>query len=336
MIKKIALFWEKEDEAVVCLTCEKRCGILPGKTGFCKTRENIDGKLYTLIYGEISSISVNPIEKKPFFHFYPGTKALTIGSWSCNFNCPWCQNYGISKYPQNIGKGEYLSPERFIELMVIHNCQGTSISFNEPTLLLEYSIDIFRLAKQRGYYNTFVTNGYMTTESLKALKDAGLDAMNIDVKGDKGVVKEYCGADVEKVWQNAIESKKYGIWIELTTLIIPDINDTKEQIGEIAQRIKKELGDETPWHVTGYYPAYKFDTSPTTSRQLESARNIGIEKGLKYVYVGNVPGNKYENTYCPKCSQLLIERFGFDIIENKLKASKDKCPNCRYKINIIL
>jgi len=177
------LLQEATDGKVRCHVCERRCALIPGGLGWCRTRENRGGRLVTLTYGAVSSLSANPMEKKPFYHFHPGTFALTAGSWSCNFGCPWCQNWEISKVPPS-GRGEYLSPERFVELTMRHGCQGTSISFNEPTLSLEWSLDVFRLARGRGLYNTYVTNGYMTPEALSLLIDAGLDAMNVDVKGD--------------------------------------------------------------------------------------------------------------------------------------------------------
>lgn len=333
-----ALLYEHFGGKVRCLTCERRCLIPEGRVGFCATRKNIGGQLYTLEYGDISSISANPIEKKPFFHFYPGTKALTMGGWSCNFSCPWCQNYDISKAPQNIGHGRYVSPAQFIELVKNYNCQGTSISFNEPTLLLEYSLDVFELAKREGYYNTYVTNGYMSEKALELLVAHGLDAMNIDIKGDADVVKKYCSADVKAVWRNSALAKGYGLWIELTTLVIPHINDAERELKGIARRIKAELGDAVPWHVTGYYPAYKFMyesyVAPTSASTLEKARDIGIAEGLKFVYVGNVPGHSYENTYCHRCKQLLIERYGFSITRYNVKPDK-RCPQCGDEIPLV-
>ena len=334
-MKREALFYERAGSRVICLTCERRCRLEDGEEGFCRTRVNEGGKLYTLIYGDISSLSANPIEKKPLFHFYPGTKALTCGSWGCNFTCPWCQNYDISKNPK--GRGEYISPEEFIELTKKYKCRGTSISFNEPTLLLEYSIDVFRLARKEGLYNTFVTNGYMTEMALEALMEAGLSAMNIDVKGDGEAVRKYCGADVEKVWRNARIAKENGIWVEITILIIPGVNDREDVLRDIAWRIKNELGDETPWHVTRYYPAYdfasKFYVPPTEIEKLELAYEIGRKEGLKFVYIGNVPGHKYENTYCPVCGEELIRRYIFDII--KMNLDGKRCPSCGYEIPII-
>jgi len=324
-----ALLQERINEKVRCLTCERYCQITEGQLGFCKTRKNIEGKLHTLVYGDISSLSVNPIEKKPFFHFWPGSLALTVGTWSCNFTCPWCQNNDISKRPEMVGKGQWISPEDFIQLMKKYNCKGTSISFNEPTLLFEYSLDVFTLAKKEGYYNTFVTNGYMTSQALKILIEKGLDAMNIDIKGNKEVVSKYCQADNEKVWQNARLAKENKVWIELTTLVIPGINDDEECLRGIARRIKNELGEDTPWHVTAYYPAYKFTSNPyvpaTSVRTLEKARKIGKEEGLNYVYLGNLPGHPFENTYCPNCQELLIKRYGFSVSLYKIKDGKCDC-----------
>ncbi|MFC1742616.1 AmmeMemoRadiSam system radical SAM enzyme [Candidatus Riflebacteria bacterium] len=339
-IKEVTLF-RQEVDFVLCLACERKCKIPNDKYGFCKTRKNLNGKLYTCVYGDIASISANPIEKKPFFHFYPGTKALTVGSWSCNFPCPWCQNYTLSKFPENRGKGEFIEPVKFIELLKLYNCQGTSISLNEPTLLLEYALEVFKLARKENYYNTFVTNGYMTCEALQALIDCGLNAMNMDIKGDSAAVKKYCDADLDVIFRNAAMAKNNSVWIELTTLVIPGINDGEAELKEIARRIKGELGENTPWHVTAYYPAYEFASGnliqhpATTTKTLERAREIGIAASLKYVYLGNIPGHKYENTYCPECDKLLIQRAGFDVLKNYLKSPENSCPNCSYKIDII-
>ena len=337
-MKREAILFEDLNGKTRCCTCERRCELSPGTLGFCQTRKNVGGKLYTLVYGDIASISANPIEKKPLFHFYPGSKALTVGTWSCNFTCPWCQNHDITKSPENIGQGRFLSPEDFIKLVESSGCQGTSISFNEPTLLLEYSVDVFKLARKHGYYNTFVTNGYMTPEALKVLVESGLDAMNIDIKGDAGAVLKFCNADVEKVWRNAVAAKRCGVWIEITTLLIPSVNDGDKTLRQIARRIKYDLGDDTPWHITGYFPAYKFRDElyvpPTPLSTLERARNIGRAEGLKYVYAGNVPGHPFENTYCPNCNQLLVERRGFSVTKYSITAER-RCPKCSLEIPII-
>ena len=293
-----ARLWEPAGDCVRCLTCERHCVLGEAQQGWCRTRENRDGQLVTLTYGNVSSLSANPIEKKPLFHFYPGSVALTEGSWSCNFDCPWCQNWDISKSPPR--PGQFMSPQEFVTQTVRRRCHGTSISFNEPTLSLEWSLEVFELARARGLYNTFVTNGYMTPEALQLLIEAGLEAMNVDLKGDAEAVRRYCKADVEAVWRNCRTAKESGVWIEITTLVIPTVNDEEDSLRGIAWRIREELGPETPWHLSRYYPAYRFTAPPTRVRTLEQAHEIGREEGLEFVYLGNVPGHHYENTYCPR------------------------------------
>lgn len=325
-----SLLQEKIGNQIRCCVCERRCSIVPGGLGWCRTRAHREGKLVTLIYGAASSLAVNPIEKKPFYHFHPGTRALTVGSWSCNFGCPWCQNWDISKSPPP-ASSNYIAPEQFITLTERYGCRGTSISFNEPTLSLEWSLDVFRLARQHNLYNTFVTNGYMTPEALTLLIDAGLDAMNVDIKGDVVAVKRLCkGIDVAKVWATCKLAHARGVHIEITTLVIPTVNDSDETLRAIAQRIANDLGCEVPWHVTGYYPAYQFTAPPTPRHTLERAWEIGKEVGLEYVYVGNIPGHRYDNTYCPSCHSLLIRRIGFDVRVNVLRDGC--CPECSRRV----
>ncbi len=217
-------------------------------------------------------------------------------------------------------------------------CQGTSISFNEPTLSLEWSLDVFRLARQRGLYNTYVTNGYMTPQALELLIEAGLDAMNADIKGDAAAVQKHCGADVEKVWRSCREAKKAGVHIEVTTLVIPTVNDDEAVLRGIARRIRQELGADTPWHCSGYYPAYRFTAPPTPLPTLERAHDIGREEGLDFVYLGNVVGRRaeslaYQNTHCPDCGELLIRRRGLSVTENRLQG--EKCPGCGRTIPVV-
>jgi pyruvate formate lyase activating enzyme len=323
-----ALLQEAAEGKVRCLTCERRCLLADGQVGWCRTRQNRDGTIYTLIYGLVSSLSCNPIEKKPLYHFYPGTLALTSGSFSCNFNCPWCQNYHISKVPP--GKGRYVSPEDFVLEVIEWQCQGTSISFNEPTLSLEWSLEVFRLAHERGLYNTFVSNGYMTPEALRLLVEAGLDAINIDVKGDAQAVQHYCGIDVEKVWRNCRLAHEDGVWLEITTLVIPGVNDQDQVLRGIAERIVAEVGADVPWHISGYYPAYRFTAPRTPLGTLERAWQIGKEAGLRFVYLGNVAGHRLENTYCPDCETLLVRRSGLGIAGYHV--NRERCPNCDQKL----
>jgi len=220
-----------------------------------------------------------------------------------------------------------------VELVKEYECQSTSVSFNEPTLLFEWSLDVFKLAKKRGYCNTFVTNGYMTLGALRALREAGLDAINIDVKGDEEAVRRYCGANVEIVWRNVHEAKRLGLHVEVVNLVIPGVNDREEQLRELARRHLREAGEETPLHFTAYYPAYKFEAPPTPVSKLERAHDIAVSEGLDYVYIGNVPGHRYENTYCPGCGELLIERFGLELVRANLRGGR--CPSCGREIPIV-
>lgn len=327
-----ALLQEPAGRRVRCLVCERRCALVDGGIGWCRTRQNVSGRLVTLIYGAVSALSANPIEKKPLYHFWPGSVALTVGSWSCNFACPWCQNWDISKSPPPTD-GRYLSPERCVMEALRRGCRGTSLSFNEPTLSLEWSLDVFRLARQVGLYNTFVTNGYMTPEALALLVKAGLDAANVDVKGDASAVKHYCKADVEAVWCICRAMKAAGVHLEITTLVIPGVNDADETLHGIASRITAELGSDTPWHVSGYYPAYRFTAPPTPVTTLERAWAIGQEAGLDFVYIGNVAGHPRENTWCPGCGTLLIGRWGLMVTVNRLRDGQ--CPDCGRTIPMI-
>ncbi len=348
---------EPVNDKARCLNCERRCLLRDGQVGSCRTRQNWGGAIHTLIYGLVSSLSANPIEKKPFYHFYPGSVALTAGSLSCNFDCPWCQNWHISKqHPPVIEKdsgqnssdydhlgcpwcqnydiskatpdgGRYISPQDFLSAALGMGCQGTSISFNEPTLSLEWSLDVFRLARARGLYNTYVTNGYMTPEALHLLVEAGLDAMNVDLKGDAQAVRHYCkGIDVDRVWRNCRLARELGVHLEITTLVIPSVNDSDEVLGGIAECIVTELGADVPWHVSGYYPAYRFTAPPTPVRTLERAWDIGKTAGLEHVYLGNVPGHLMGNTYCPDCGTLLIGRRGLGLTTYRL--DRGRCPQC--------
>jgi pyruvate formate lyase activating enzyme len=222
-------------------------------------------------------------------------------------------------------------PEESVQRAVDLGCQGTSISLNEPTLSLEWSLDVFRLARERGLYNTYVSNGYMTPEALQVLVGVGLEGMNVDVKGDAGAVRRYCGTDVELVWRNCQLALEAGVWLEVTTLVIPGVNDGDEVLGSIADRIAGDLGQEVPWHVSGYYPAYRFRTSATPVSTLERAWDIGKDSGLCFVYVGNVPGHRGENTYCPDCGSPLIVRWGLGLTRCRLE--QGCCPDCGLAVS---
>ncbi|MFX1569730.1 MAG: AmmeMemoRadiSam system radical SAM enzyme [Promethearchaeota archaeon] len=333
---KKAKYQRKIDEnCSQCLTCERRCKIKKGKPGFCNTHINKDGDIFTIVYGLIPALSFNPIEKKPLYHFYPGSIALTVGTFGCNFSCFWCQNHHLSKTnplkaSQFVTSDEFISPEKLIEIALKRKCEGTSISFNEPTLLFEYSLEVFKLAKRNGLYNTYVTNGYMTEDVLRDLVDAGLDAMNVDIKGDSDMVQKYCGTDVEKVWRNVKLAKDLGVHIEITTLLIQDFNSKDEIIRNIAERISKELGEFTPYHISRFFPHYKSVEyglyEPTPLDSLYNTYNIAKDAGLKYVYLGNLPSTDDDNTICPKCSNLVIKRKILGVKELYV----DSNGNCKY------
>jgi len=339
-IKKAKYQRKIDDNFSQCLTCERRCKIGNGKTGFCNTRINKEGEIYTIVYGLIPAISFNPIEKKPLYHFYPGSIALTVGTYGCNFSCFWCQNHHLSKTnplraSQFASSDEILSPKRLIEIALKKKCKGTSISFNEPTLLFEYSLEVFKLAKKNSLYNTYVTNGYMTEDVLRDLVEAGLDAMNIDIKGDSEMVQKYCGADVENVWRNAKLAKELGVHIEITTLLIQEFNSKDKIVRKIAERINDDLGELTPFHISRFFPHYKSSKygllEPTPLEFLYNAYNIAKDVGLKYVYLGNLPTTEYDNTYCPKCSKLIIKRKILGI-QNLYLDTDGNCKFCGYPI----
>ncbi|MFW9969939.1 MAG: AmmeMemoRadiSam system radical SAM enzyme [Candidatus Odinarchaeota archaeon] len=326
-----------------CLTCERRCKIEVGKSGFCNTRINKEGEIYTIVYGLIPAISFNPIEKKPLYHFYPGSTALTIGTYGCNFSCFWCQNFHLSKKKpfkaiQSNNSEEFVSPQKLIEIALKSKCEGTSISFNEPTLLFEYSLEVFKLAKENGLYNTYVTNGYMTDNVLRDLVDGGLNAMNIDLKGDYNMVQKYCGTNVDIVWRNTKLAKELGVHVEITTLLIQEFNSKDEIIRKIAERIYDDLGPFTPFHISRFFPHYESSNfglkEPTPLDLLYNAYDIARDVGLKYVYLGNLSTADYDNTYCPQCSKLVIRRK-FLGLQNLYLDSKGNCKYCGFPICII-
>ena len=333
-VQRVALAERLSGGRVRCGLCSRGCVTRTGQRGFCKTRMNIEGELYTLVYGDLSSVEANPIEKKPFYHFWPGSNALTVGTWGCNLTCPWCQNWHISKYPPDPLKASFVSPERLVRMIAPQHCDGTSISFNEPTMLFEYSLDLFPLARKNGFYNTLVSNGYMTSEALRMLRDAGMDAIKFDLKGGRDAVRRYCAADVDVVWRNIREAKRLGMHVEIVTLTIPQVNDDDETIVEIAQRCLKEVGPDVPMHFTRFYPAYDMTSrSATPVLTLERARELARKQGIHYVYIGNVPGHRWENTYCHNCGNLLIQRYGFSIVKHPITEGK-KCPECNAEIPI--
>ena len=333
---KEAIFYEKlRNGKVRCGLCERRCEIAEGKVGFCRTRKNFGGKLYTLVYGDISAVESRPIEIKPFFHYWPGSTALTFSTWSCNFDCIWCQNFHLSKVAPEPAKAVHFPPEKMVELALAYGDVGLCASFQEPTLLSEWAVQVFSLGKSKGIkYCCYVSNGYMTLEVLKALWKAGMDGLKIDVKGDRQVYMKYCGgADVEKVWRNAAEAKRLGLHVEIVNLVVSGVNDDENALRWVIENHLKHVGPETPLHFTRYFPAYKFHNPPTTVETLEKAYEMAKKAGVLYPYIGNVAGHKYENTYCPTCGEKLIKRYGYYVLKYAVTEDK-KCPKCGTAILI--
>ncbi len=332
-----ALFYEKlPEDRVRCSLCERRCEIPQGSRGFCKTRMNIGGKLYTLVYGDISAIESRPIEIKPFFHYWPGSTALTFSTWSCNLNCIWCQNFHLSKLEPKPAEAVYYPPEKVVELAVYNGDSGLCASFQEPTLLSEWAIPLFRLGKAKGIkYCCYVSNGYMTLEVLKALYEAGMDGLKIDIKGNSETYEKHCGgADAEKIWRNAREAKKLGLHVEIVNLVVRDVNDDEAALRWVIEKHLKTVGAENPLHFTRYFPAYKFSNPPTRVETLEKAYEMARKAGVLYPYIGNVSGHKYENTYCPNCGEKIVQRYGCHVLKYGITKDK-KCSRCGIRIPII-
>jgi pyruvate formate lyase activating enzyme len=288
----------------------------------------VGGRLYTLVFGDVSAIESRPIEIKPFFHYWPGSTSLTFSTWSCNFDCPWCQNYSLSRAEPMPERSHSVPPPRIVEMAEASGDRGLCGSFQEPTLLTDWAADVFACAKARGLYCCYVSNGYMTIEALELLRRSGLDGLKIDVKGDEETYRRYCGAVHSNVpWRNAEAAKKMGIHVEVVNLLVPGVSDSDSTIATVVQEHLRRLGSDTPLHFTRFVPAYKFDAPATSVHRLEYARETARKAGIKYAYVGNVRGHIYENTFCPECNERLIARDGFRVVSYRLTREK-KCPVC--------
>jgi pyruvate formate lyase activating enzyme len=326
---KEAYLYEKDSKGKVrCLLCNHRCFIADGKRGICCVRENNKGILYSLVYEKIISANVDPIEKKPFFHFLPGSKAFSIATVGCNFRCLHCQNHEISQLPSNTENitGKEVSCEEIVAMAQKYKCDSISYTYTEPTVFFEYAYDTAKIAHAKGLKNNFVTNGYMTPEALDMIAPY-LDGANVDLKAfSEEFYKKICGAKLKPVQETIAKMHDLGIWLEVTTLIIPTLNDAEEELRKIAFFIRS-LSPEIPWHVSAFYPTYKMLNKPRTSVEtIRRAREIGLEEGLRYVYTGNIPGEEGENTACPHCNNVLIRRWGYQIAENSV--TDGKCPQC--------
>lgn len=330
---KAMLYENLPKSKVRCNICQWRCQIGLDKGGVCKMYQNKEGVLYNMNYAQVSSVAVDPIEKKPLFHFFPGSLAFSIGGWGCNFRCQGCQNWEIScvDLPQ---LERQMQPEEAVKMAKEHDCQGIAWTYNEPTMWFEYTLDSARLAKENGLYTVYVTNGYMTPEALDAIGPY-LDAWRVDIKGfSDNLYRKLAGVNQ---WRGILEvakraKNKWEMHIEVITNIIPAINDDKAQLEGIANWIHDELGELTPWHVTRFYPNHDMmDSPPTPISTLERAVDIGRKAGLKFVYVGNAPGHGGENTNCYKCGNIIIKRYGYQTEVIGVRGSK--CKFCGAELN---
>jgi pyruvate formate lyase activating enzyme len=332
---KEAMLWEAEGAPKVrCRLCNFRCHIPPGQTGVCRVRKNIDGTLYSLNYNNVCSAAIDPIEKKPLFHYQPGSRSFSVSALGCNFQCDFCQNWQISQLPrmQDGLNGQTYPPEAIVEAAVKNRCRNISYTYTEPTVFMELCYECGVLARKKGLGNVFVSNGYMTTEAVDVMREF-VDAINVDLKAfTEEFYRERCKAKLQPVLDTLIYiARQTDIWLEVTTLVIPGLNDTDEELRAIAAFIAEKLGEQVPWHISRFHPQYKqTDTAATPAETLTRAYDFGREAGLRYVYTGNLPGHGHESTVCHECDTLLIERFGFSIDQYNLK--NGACPGCGTKL----
>lgn len=343
-MKKAILYKKLANNWVRCLACSWYCQIAPKNLGICATRYNHNGKLYSLVYGYAIGLHNDPVEKKPLYHFYPGSFLLSFGTVGCNFGCLFCQNFEMSqmnknsKFKSQISKlkefikkiSQKITPREIVEMAIESGAKGIAYTYNEPAIFVEFARDCMVLAKKKGLLNVFVSNGFESKETFSYIKDY-LDAINIDLKSFRQqFYQKICFSKIEPVKENIKKFFQAGIETEVTTLIIPGYNDSEEELTQIANFLFK-ISFDLPWHISAFYPAYKMlDVSPTPISTLIKAYEIGKKAGLRYVYVGNVYDPKRSSTYCPKCGTLLIQRNGYQVAV--LGLEKDRCKNCKEKI----
>lgn len=334
-LSKEAWLYEKTGaDAVICNLCAHRCYIPAGRVGICRVRENHAGTLYTRVYDRIVSLNVDPIEKKPLFHFLPGSRSFSIATAGCNFHCRFCQNWEISQMPrdrESLVLGRSIAPQAIVRLALQARCDTIAYTYTEPTIFFELAYDTAKLAVKQGLKNIFVTNGYMTPEALRMIQPY-LHAANIDLKGfDDRRYRRVCGAKLQPVLDSIRLTKELGIWVEVTTLVIPGHNDSAEELRQIAHFLKA-VGPEIPWHLSAFFPAYKMlKAVPTDRETLLRAWSIGKEAGLRYVYCGNLADNVHEDTSCYGCDKTVLRRLGFYVEYDWL--DRGRCPFCRTPID---
>ena len=331
-MKEAYLYEKLENEKVRCFLCNHQCIIGNGRKGICGVRENRSGTLISLIYGKVIARHCDPIEKKPLFHFLPGSLSYSIATVGCNFKCLFCQNADISQAPSDHDRimGEDMTPDQIVREALNTHSATISYTYTEPTIFFELSVDTARLAASKGLKNVFVSNGYMTEQCLQEIAP-NLHAANVDLKAfSERFYKDQCGAKLEPVLKTLENMKKMGIWLEVTTLLIPGLNDSIEELKDLSLFLAT-LDTGIPWHISRFHPTYRLTSVPSTPPEtIHKARDIGYEAGLKYVYAGNLPGDEGEKTFCHKCGELLIDRFGFYVKQNIIKNSC--CPKCGAEI----
>ena len=324
-----------DDRKVRCHLCHHRCVIKEGKRGICRVRENQHGVLKTLVYGKLIAQHVDPIEKKPLYHVLPGTLSYSIATVGCNFKCRFCQNADIAQLPSDrkgMIVGDPCTPEDVVTAATRSGCRSIAYTYTEPTIFFEFAHDTAKLAHEEGLLNVFVTNGYMTSEALHMIKPY-LDAANVDLKAfNDDFYKEQCSAKRKHVMETLQMMKSLGVFVEVTTLLIPGLNDDRKELEELASFVADSLGPDTPWHISRFHPTYKLtDRPPTPVESIHEARRIGLDAGLRYVYSGNLPGDEGENTACYSCGHPLIERWGYRISKNAIQDGR--CPKCNATID---
>ena len=330
---KQAVLWKHEDRKIRCFLCSWRCLIPDGGFGRCRVRRHIHGVLYSLVYDKICAAASDPIEKKPLFHFYPGTQSFSIATPGCNFQCAFCQNWQISQMPVDYEiEGSAYTPKQIVQAAIDANCASIACTYTEPTIFMELCADTGRRARRKGLKNVFVSNGFMTPEAIDFAAD-WLDAINIDLKAfTEDFYKELCRGHLQPVLDSIRYIAKHtSIWMELTTLIIPGKNDSDKELTAIAEFIANEASLDVPWHISRFYPQYKMtEALPTHSATLQRAYDIGRQAGLRYIYIGNMPGMAAESTRCYQCGASLIERVGYQITKKNL--NENRCPKCQTQI----
>lgn len=335
MIKEAMLWADAKDKRVRCQVCSFRCLVPEGKLGHCRTRKNIGGKMFSLIYGTVTSTASDPIEKKPLYHFFPGSHSYSMGSVGCSFQCEHCQNWTISQADIEHVYTLDLTPEQVVSNAVQTGCKSVSWTYNEPSIWVEFTRDGARLCHEQDVKTVYVTNGYATLEHLDVMKGL-LDAYRVDIKAfTEDFYHKVCKAKLAPVLESTRIAHDYGMHIEVITLVIPGMNDGGDELRSLSRWVNDNLGPDTPVHFTRFMPMYHMgDLNPTPIASLEKAHAIAKNEGLKYVYLGNTTGHKLESTWCPACGELLIERYGFQIVSYRIPDDK-KCPKCGEKIPIV-